>query len=77
MPPGSPRRPSLAEREGRFRVLVRPRPSRGPVRWNAATGVGSACRRSSRSASLAPFVEFRYEILGGEQWVITGGILFG
>lgn len=26
---------------------------------------------------IAPFLEFRYEILGGEQWVITGGILFG
>ncbi len=24
---------------------------------------------------LSPFVEFRYEIQGGEQWVLTGGIL--
>jgi opacity protein-like surface antigen len=26
---------------------------------------------------FAPFLELRYEILGGEQWVVTGGILFG
>lgn len=27
--------------------------------------------------SVSPFLEFRYEIEGGEQWVVTGGIVFG
>ena len=26
--------------------------------------------------AISPFVEFRYEIDGGEQWVLTGGIVF-
>ena len=25
---------------------------------------------------LSPFVEFRYEVEGGEQWVLTGGVVF-
>lgn len=29
------------------------------------------------AGAIAPFLEFRYEILGGEQWVISGGLLFG
>lgn len=29
------------------------------------------------AGAIAPFLEFRYEIQGGEQWVLTGGILFG
>jgi len=27
-------------------------------------------------AGVSPFLEFRYEIQGGEQWVVTGGIVF-
>ena len=41
------------------------------------TGVNVLAGVEVDAGPIAPFVEFRYEILGGEQWVLTGGILFG
>lgn len=41
------------------------------------TGVNVLAGIEVDAGAIAPFLEFRYEILGGEQWVITGGILFG
>lgn len=41
------------------------------------TGVNALAGVEVDAGAIAPFLEFRYEILGGEQWVITGGILFG
>lgn len=41
------------------------------------TGVNVLAGVEVDAGAIAPFIEFRYEILGGEQWVLTGGILFG
>lgn len=39
-------------------------------------GVNALAGIELRVAGVSPFVEFRYELGGGEQWVVSGGIVF-
>ncbi len=39
-------------------------------------GVNLLAGVSLDAGGLSPFVEFRYEVEGGEQWVLTGGLVF-